>query len=280
MVTAGGEAATLFAEGRPSSCSAPPGSPEGAGTPAPAAAFPSAQSGRGTLTWVVVVPFHDADVHGGGRLRHRRSLPLRRVALHAAPLHRLQEPKAAAGSACGAGTPPAGQRRPRFPSPCPPLRVTQQKPSTGKRERPRSPGRAPIIAARIPVSALGFPTSPGRSHAPHDSLTISSILLNCGGGPVPTCIWLGMPAEESKLVIMGRYGLRFANSRLAGPRHCQRAPASTGPDIAARHGRSSACTTENPTTTSSLGNFQYFSRNQKLLCHCTVIHAARCLKPS
>lgn len=119
LVSAGGEAVTLFAEGRPSSCSAPPGSPEGAGTPAPAAAFPSAQSGRGTLTWVVVVPFHDADVHGGGRLRHRRSLPLRRVALHAAPLHRLQEPKAAAGSACGAGTPPSRAAPTPFPQPLP-----------------------------------------------------------------------------------------------------------------------------------------------------------------
>lgn len=106
------------------------------------------------------MPFHDADVHGGGRLWHRRSLPLRRVALDAAALHRLQEPKAAARSAWGAGNPPKGQHRPHSPSPCPPLGVTQLKVSRGKRERARSPGWAPVFAARIPRSARLLPHFP------------------------------------------------------------------------------------------------------------------------
>lgn len=37
----------------------------------------SHRSRKETLTWVVVVPFHNADVHGGRWLRHRGSLPLR-----------------------------------------------------------------------------------------------------------------------------------------------------------------------------------------------------------
>lgn len=41
-----------------------------------------------------------------------------------------------------------------------------------------------------------------RSHAPGSHVTISSIRLNCGGGPVPTCIWLGIPEEGTDWLLL------------------------------------------------------------------------------
>ena len=118
---------------------------------------PNTQGRRGSLTWVVVVPLHDADVHGGGRLWHWRSLPLRGVALHTAALHRLRETKQQSVPSREHPPPPPGS-----------LWVTA-KPQHAEREGLRCPRRALVIPAhgqsnaRLPRfqkrRALPFPPS-------------------------------------------------------------------------------------------------------------------------
>lgn len=187
------------------------------------------------------MPFHDADVHGGGRLWHRRSLPLRRVALDAAALHRLQEPKAAARSAWGAGNPPKGQHRPHSPSPCPPLGVTQLKVSRGKRERARSPGWAPVFAARIPRSARllpHFPRQGGSRPAPQPHHFLHPVKLRRWPRSHVHMVRnaCGKLKKKNKKQTAGYYGVLRAAFRQPG-RQCT-----------ARR-RSSACMMENPTPT-------------------------------
>ena len=162
----------------------------------------SPRSGTQTLTWVVVVPFHDADVHGGARLRHRRSLPLRRVAFHTAPLHRLEESK-------GIGEGQRAEQEPSLPpgSPSPlPLQplptsmwVTQnpELPQQGKAEASQAASNYNPETNKRRASAL----LKARAALRAASFTISSILLNCGGGPVPTCIWLGIPEDDTNWLL-------------------------------------------------------------------------------
>lgn len=139
-------------------------SDKGKGNKAPPSAparcrHPNTQGRRGSLTWVVVVPLHDADVHGGGRLWHWRSLPLRGVALHTAALHRLRETKQ--------------QSVPSREHP-PPPRVSVGHSKTTTRRKGR---------AEVPQTCSGYssprPKQCSASPLPKTTcFTISSILLN------------------------------------------------------------------------------------------------------
>lgn len=113
------------------------------------------------LTWVIVVPFHDADVHGGGRLWHWWSLPLRRVAFDTAPLHGLKESKG-----IGEGHEPSSPSQPLQTSN---LGHTARTGNTHKRERYH---RQPLITTtQKQLHAMpGFRTSKSKSHAPRNML--------------------------------------------------------------------------------------------------------------